>query len=341
MIRQILESRGIRSGAVGLDIGLASGISPGELDVLRRELDGFDLRDASKLFWRLRMIKTPAEIACMRRAVEIQNTAFKSFCGRISRNMTESDLIFEMLSCQREAGANEIGMVLSTTHPTGAIFGAQISGRSMQPGDLQWFDAGATYNGYTCDFDILIAWGDATADQIKTHAQLKDVYQEAMEAWRPGRPVAEIAWDTRQYSKNMAPKTYCRAVSWVIAWVRRWSNVPWFGTRSPKGLRLEPGMIIAPGMGHGHCAGKFPVGEKFLGDRGRLGGTQQLSRRIDRDHQLTAEPSVGNRRRYHALTVPPLRGTGCAVRSPAQSRNILRLGLHSNIFESLCENYRA
>jgi Xaa-Pro dipeptidase len=143
MIRQILESRGIRSGAVGLDIGSASGISPGELDVLRRELDGFDLRDASKLFWRLRMIKTPAEIACMRRAVEIQNTAFKSFCGRISRKMTESDLIFEMLSCQREAGANEIGMVLSTTHPTGAIFGAQISGRSMQPGDLQWFDAGA------------------------------------------------------------------------------------------------------------------------------------------------------------------------------------------------------
>ena len=57
----------------------------------------------------------------MRRAVEIQNTAFKSFCGRISRNMTESDVISEMLSCQREAGANEIGMVLSTTHPTGAF----------------------------------------------------------------------------------------------------------------------------------------------------------------------------------------------------------------------------
>src|SRR5882672_4853205 len=53
-------------------------------------------------------------------------------------------------------------------------------------------------------------------------------------------------------------------------------------------------------MGHGHCARKFPVGEKFLGDRGRLGGTQQLSRRVDRDHQLTAEPSLGNRRRYHA-----------------------------------------
>jgi Xaa-Pro aminopeptidase len=245
-IRQILESRGIRSGAVGLDIGSASGISPGELDVMRRELSGFDLRDASKLFWRLRMIKTPAEIACMRRAVEIQNAAFKSFCGRISRKMTESDLIFEMLSCQREAGASEIGMVLSTTHPTGAIFGAQISGRSMQSGDLQWFDAGATYNGYTCDFDILIAWGDATADQINTHAQLGNIYREALEAWRPGRPVAEIASDTGAVLEKHGARDLLQGSFLGHCLGAEVVERPWFGTRSPKDLRLEPGMIISP-----------------------------------------------------------------------------------------------
>jgi Xaa-Pro aminopeptidase len=76
-------SKGRRAAAsdpelLGLDLGAASGISPGELDALRRELSGFDVRDVSKMFWRLRMIKTPAEIACMRRAVEIQNAAFFS-----------------------------------------------------------------------------------------------------------------------------------------------------------------------------------------------------------------------------------------------------------------------
>jgi Xaa-Pro dipeptidase len=246
MIRQILESRGIRSGIVGVDIGSASGISPGELDVLRRELSGLDVRDASKLFWRLRMIKTPAEIACMRRAVDIQNSAFKSFRERISRKMTESDLMFEMLSCQREAGASEIGMVLSTTHPTGAIFGAQIAGRSMQPGDLQWFDAGATYNGYTCDFDILIAWGDATAEQIKTHTLLKDVYQEAMQAWRPGRPIAEIAADTGAVLEKHGAKDLLEGSFLGHCIGAEVVERPWFGTRSPKDLRLEPGMIISP-----------------------------------------------------------------------------------------------
>ena len=265
MIRQILESRGIRSGTVGVDIGSASGISPGELDILRRELSGFDVRDASKLFGRLRMIKTPAEIACMRRAVEIQNAAFKTFCGRISRKMTESDLIFEMLSCQREAGASEIGMVLSTTHPTGAIFGAQIPGRSMQPGDLQWFDAGATYNGYTCDFDILIAWGDATADQVKTHAQLKDVYQEAMEAWRPGRPFAEIASRTPpQCSRNMALRDLLQGSFLGHCLGAEVVERPWFGTRSPKDLRLEPGMIIAPEWVTATALGNFLWERNFL-----------------------------------------------------------------------------
>jgi Xaa-Pro aminopeptidase len=264
MIRQILESRGMRTGTVGLDIGSASGISPGELDALRHELSGLELRDASKLFWRLRMIKTPAEIACMRRAVEIQNAAFKSFCRRISRKMTESDLMFEMLSCQREEGANEIGMVLSTTHPTGAIFGAQISGRSMQPGDLQWFDAGATYNGYTCDFDILIAWGEATTDQIKTHGQLKDVYQEAMEAWRPGRPFAEIASDTTAVLEKHGARDLLQGSFLGHCLGAEVVERPWFGTHAPKGLTLEQGMVIAPEWVTATALGNFLWERNFL-----------------------------------------------------------------------------
>jgi Xaa-Pro dipeptidase len=264
MIRQILESRGFRSGRVGIDFGSAGGISPSELQGLRDELGSFELRDASKLFWRLRMIKTPAEIDCMRRAVDIQNAAFKIFCGRISRKMTESDLIFEMLSCQREAGASEIGMVLSTTHPTGALFGAQLSGRSMQPSDLQWFDAGATYNGYTCDFDILIAWGEATADQINTHANLRAVYEEVMKAWRPGRPVAEIVRDTttvfeKHHVRDILEGSFlghCLGAEVV--------ERPWFGNRAPKDLMLEPGMIISPEWVTATTLGNFLWERNFL-----------------------------------------------------------------------------
>jgi len=79
-------------------------ISPGELDALRGELSHLELIDAAGLFWRLRMIKTPAEIACLRRAVEIQNRAFRTFAARISRRMTESDLIFEMVRARARQG---------------------------------------------------------------------------------------------------------------------------------------------------------------------------------------------------------------------------------------------
>jgi Metallopeptidase family M24 len=163
---------------------------------LRRELSHLELVDATGLFWRLRMIKTPAEIACLRRAVEIQNRAFRSFASRISRRMTERDLIFEMVRSQGEAGATDIGFVLSITHPAWAFFRAQSAERQMKPGELHWFDAGSTYKGYTCDYDILLAWGDPTADEVAVHKLVRQVYDEALQAWRPGRPVAEIANDT-------------------------------------------------------------------------------------------------------------------------------------------------
>lgn len=264
MIRHILEGSGVRTGRVGIDLGALAAITPGELDALRRELPHLELVDATGLFSRLRMIKTPAEIACLRRAVEIQNRAFRIFASRISRRMTERDLIFEMVRAQGEAGATDIGFVLSTTHPACAFFRAQSAEQQMTPGELHWFDAGSTYKGYTCDYDILLAWGDPTADEVAVHKLVRQVYDEALQAWRPGRPVAEIANDTidviRRYGLNDPTEGAYLGHSMgfeVVEW-------PWFSAHASPGLRLEPGMVIAPEWFASTSQGVFPWEENFL-----------------------------------------------------------------------------
>jgi len=264
MIKHILEGSGVRAGRVGIDLGALDAITPGELDALHRELSHLELVDATALFSRLRMIKTPAEIACLRRAVEIQNGAFRIFASRISRRMTESDLIFEMVRAQGEAGATDIGFVLSITHPAWAFFRAQSTERQMKPGELHWFDAGATYKGYSCDYDILLAWGEPTTEEIAVYNLVRNVYDEALEDWRPGRPVAEIARDTvgvmRRHGLSDPLEGAFLGHSLGFEVVER----PWFSARVTSGLRLEPGMVIAPEWFASTSQGVFPWEENFL-----------------------------------------------------------------------------
>lgn len=63
-----------------------------------------------------------------------------------------------------------------------------------------------------------------------------DVYQEAMEAWRPGRPVAEIARDTTAVFEKHGARGLLQG-SLLGACGR---------TSLTQGLTLEPGMIISP-----------------------------------------------------------------------------------------------
>ena len=210
------------------------------------------------------MIKTPTEIACLRRAVEIQNGAFRIFASRISRRMTESDLTFEMVRAQGEAGATDIGFVLSITHPAWAFFRAQSTERQMKPGELHWFDAGATYKGYSCDYDILLAWGEPTTEEVAVYNLVHRVYEEALESWRPGRPVAEIAQDTvavmRRHGLRDPLEGAFLGHSLGFEVVER----RWFSARVTSGLRLEPGMVIAPEWFASTSQGVFPWEENFL-----------------------------------------------------------------------------
>ena len=61
------------------------------------------------------MIKTPAEVSCLRMAIEIQNNAFRKFVRRIGRGTSETELIFTMFQCQAEAGATEAGIAMPWT----------------------------------------------------------------------------------------------------------------------------------------------------------------------------------------------------------------------------------
>jgi len=241
-----LTELGLAEGRVGIDLGAFGSITVPEYDRLRELLPAVQFEDAAELFYRLRMVKTPAEVSCLRTAVEIQNHAFRKFVRRIGRGISETELMFTMFECQAEAGATEVGIAMPWTHPGYTFFRAQYPDRLMEPGDFQWFDAGAIYHGYNSDYDVMLVWGEPSADQVKIFDGMQAIYREALEHWRPGRRIADIARDVHRVVENhgAVDPLEGRFVGHNLGYemVER----PWFGVGCPDDLLLEVDMVIAP-----------------------------------------------------------------------------------------------
>jgi Xaa-Pro dipeptidase len=262
-VRAVLEDRGVRSGRVGADLSAPGGLSPGDADRLCAALDPLEIVDATSLLTELRMVKTPREIAALRRAVEIQNEAFRLFLPRLSRRMSDADLRWELHKAQMEAGASDSALVLLGGHSAAALFGVPSDEPTRERG-LRWIDGGASHLGYVSDYDVIVAWGEPSAEAIAVHASLVENHVEAMTAWRPGRTLAEIGEETHSLLERRGVRDplggafmgHCLGFDVV--------ERPWFGRRASRRLVLESGMVISPEWLNETSVGTLLWEENFL-----------------------------------------------------------------------------
>jgi len=245
-IVQALKSNGTARGRVGVDLGCHEGITVPEFEALRQASPGVEWVDATDAFERLRMVKTADEIAVLRTAVEIQNWAFQKFIRRIEPGLSETDLMWAMFQCQGEAGATEVGIAMPWTHPGYTFFRQQYPDRQMDEGDFQWFDGGAIYHGYTSDFDVIFCYGEPSKEAEETYRLMQRIYEDGLQHFRPGRPIADIARDVLATVKSHGAVDPLEGA--FIGHNLGYDMVekPWLGIHSPPDLTLEPGMVIAP-----------------------------------------------------------------------------------------------
>lgn len=245
-IKDVLKGLKLEKARIGIDLGAFGGMVVTEYENLKKEIPHAEIADCTEMLYRLRMVKSTNEVAYLRIAVEIQNNAFRKFVRRIGRGISETELMFTLIQCQAEAGATEDGIAMPWTHPGYTFFRAQFPDRLMEPGDFQWIDGGSLYRGYCSDYDIILAFGEPTSKQIKAFDDMQRIYREALEFWKPGRPICEIAEDVRRIVKahNQVDPLDGGFVGHNLGYemVER----PWFGIGSPPDLKLVENMVIAP-----------------------------------------------------------------------------------------------
>jgi len=155
-----------------------------EARILQRFASGAQLVPADDLLGRLRMAKSPAELAAMRRAIAVAETAFLGWLAELRLGMTEREAAARLVARLLTGGADAVSFdPIVVSGPNGALPHAVPGSRQLCFGDWLVVDWGAFVEGYASDLTRTVTIGPPTGPLCAIH----DLVLRANEA---GRAVA-------------------------------------------------------------------------------------------------------------------------------------------------------
>jgi len=262
---EIMKELGMDSGKIGWELGYEQrmDMSFNDFTKIKEQLSNAQFVDASNLIWKLRMIKLPNEIECMRTVNKIASRALDRCFKEIHEGMSEKEVARKLVAVMAEEGAELPGfiIVLSGVDNYDRI-SARPTDRIIRKGDLVWIDAGANYNGYWTDFCRAGVVGGATAEQRRLQSIVHEVTMKGCQAIAPGVPVEEIY-------NTCAKEFIAHGLPWSFECGRAGHGIGLQLTEPPSiagcdSTILEPGMIITVEPGYVNDLGCFDIEENVL-----------------------------------------------------------------------------
>jgi Xaa-Pro dipeptidase len=184
--------------ALNLD-GKRIGVEPRQMRLLefRYVMSGAteaDFPDASDVVSSLRVRKEAQEVAAIRKAVKVAQSALEATIPLIKVGMTEKELASELVvQLLRHGSQSEMPFApIVSAGPNSANPHALPSDRKIQPGDLLVVDWGAAVDGYISDLTRTLAVGEVEVEYREIHQIVLEANAAGQAAGKPGVPCANI-----------------------------------------------------------------------------------------------------------------------------------------------------
>ncbi len=192
-LQAILAERGLKGGRVGIELR-TFGLTGDKYELVRRRLDGWcTLSDASHVVSRLRLVKSPAEIAYVRRAAELADQSLEAMLAASKPGAFEGDIA--------AAGSVPILAGGGDPPPSGPVLGSgdrallvrSATGfRHLDAVDQLTLEFACTYRRYSACLMRTVAIGKGRDEQKRMFEVTRDALAAMTEAASPGRPLGEI-----------------------------------------------------------------------------------------------------------------------------------------------------
>lgn len=149
---------------------------------------------------KLRLIKTPAEVASLQKAQAIAEAAYAELLKRVKPGMTEREAAAELLYlCGRLGSEGPSFEPIIGSGPNGAMCHAVISDRKLQNGDFVVVDFGCIVDGYCSDMTRTFGIGKLDAELLKIYDIVLEAQARALNGLAAGISCKELDALARDY----------------------------------------------------------------------------------------------------------------------------------------------
>ncbi|WP_078082967.1 M24 family metallopeptidase [Microbulbifer mangrovi] len=194
----VLKDRGIKSGAIGLEASVRWFVADG----IREALPGFKLVSADPVTRGCRMIKSPAELALMKKANEITLASYGKVYKGLRPGMTPDDVNQMMREAQTALGGQGVWTMAlfgeASAYPHGSGQPQQI-----REGQIVLMDCGCSVEGYQSDISRTFVYGEPSKKQRKIWSLVREGQNVAFDAAKIGASAGSVDDAVRAfYLKN-------------------------------------------------------------------------------------------------------------------------------------------
>ena len=201
-LKQLLEDMGLARATIGAELGADQRLwmPVQQFLCLQQALPSARFVDASALFWRLRMIKSPAEIEFIRTADRINARALRRAFCELKEGSTEKEVTRLVCKYLVDEGAwrpphTQI-LVVSEQKARAKGHRARMLGPTddrLQKGHVLFVDSGAIYEGYWGEFNRMAVVGQPSRSQTESHEKIRTVVRRSIaEAFKPGNSFRNV-----------------------------------------------------------------------------------------------------------------------------------------------------
>lgn len=246
MLRDILEEHGCRGRRLGVEYE-AYGLTARNGQRLEAALDSVcSLVDASELVSRLRVVKSQAEIAYVRRAGELADAAWDAARAETRPGAFEGDILAAMQGAVFRGGGDYPGNEYIIGSGPNALLCRYFAGRRhLDPRDqltLEWVGVDRHYHAAMMR---TICLGEPPAHQREMYAAAEQTLLAVEERLRPGRTFGE-AFDAHATALDAAGLAEHRlnacGYSLGTTFSPNWMDWPMLYHANP--VEIAPGMVI-------------------------------------------------------------------------------------------------
>jgi Xaa-Pro dipeptidase len=223
---------------------------------LRAALDGRDALDAGLVLSAAKIVKTPDEIECIRRAQSINEEAMLDVEAMLAPGVRGTELTGRFLRRVFELGAtsNTVEPIFQVVPPriadgpysaTGdVVFPTVTKHEPLADGDVIWVDTGIDHHGYKSDFGRTWVVGDRVDERRRDQfRRWREVVERVLEVIKPGATAADLTRAAGEVDgrRPWLPHLYLAHGTGTDS-----AEMPLIGT--DLGPAFDESLVLAPGM---------------------------------------------------------------------------------------------